>query len=327
MLPCPRGRQSCGWKQQWASAALHEEETSRKDARRGGWQRGKLLHGFADFGLQVCGCGRSRGREGAGFQAVRLLEQTVRQGASEGVQAEVVRVWSEEMLLVLLQDSPRCLAARSHRDRRRVLLLRCGGGRGSVRDSHRREGVSRQGRNFSGMCLTIWQALNLFCCHLSLPFLIVDRQTHPFKLDIFVSELYFDSCMQIFLLTGMWFDGVQSPLREEQLVKGKLTYSCGSCFPGKSLISTLLSRIDFSAHCLHSGIFLDSDLNAHELIRPHDISVLCKGSQHLMWWPSVAVIWLWRVRCQKNRCLWFRSAWLSLPEVGTDFFTADGVNG
>lgn len=142
MLLCQRNGQSCGWKQEWASAVLQEEETSRKDARRGGWQRGALLHGFAIRELQVRGCGRHRGSEGAGLQTVWLLEQTVRQGALEGVQAEVVCVWSEEMLFVLLQVSPGCPAARTHRNMRCVFQLRFGRGRGSVWDPHGRQRVS-----------------------------------------------------------------------------------------------------------------------------------------------------------------------------------------
>lgn len=142
MLLCQRNGQSCGWKQEWASAVLQEEETSRKDARRGGWQRGALLHGFAIRELQVRGCGRHRGSEGAGLQTLWLLEQTVRQGALEGVQAEVVCVWSEEMLFVLLQVSPGCPAARTHRNMRCVFQLRFGRGRGSVWDPHGRQGVS-----------------------------------------------------------------------------------------------------------------------------------------------------------------------------------------
>jgi len=129
MPPSHRGRQSCGGNS--SGHPLHEH-TSGKDARRGGWQRSKPVHSFADCARQVGGCGRGRGSEGAGLQAVRVPAQTVRQGASSGVQAEVVRVRSEEMLLLLLQDSPRCLAARAHRDRRRVLQLRRGGGRGTV---------------------------------------------------------------------------------------------------------------------------------------------------------------------------------------------------
>lgn len=114
------------------TVAALQEELSKKDARRGGWQRGQAESASADRGRQVRGRGRGRLREGAGVQTVRLLEQTVWQGASKGIQAAVVRVRPKKMLHVLLQESAGRTAARTHRHKRRVLQLRPGGRGGPV---------------------------------------------------------------------------------------------------------------------------------------------------------------------------------------------------
>lgn len=279
MLPCPGGKQSCGWKREWASAALHEEETSGKDARRGGWQRRKLLHSLAVYGLQVCGCGRDRGSEGADRKTVRILEQTVRQGAPEGLQAEVVRLWSEEMLFVFLQDSPRCLATRAHRNRRCVLQLRRGGGRGSVWDPHCREGIPHEGRNFSA-CVARWWSC--FCCHLSLP--ISGRHTHSDLTDLY------EVCILVRHADISADREVIGQLSRKPSIKKPNNHFCvWVMFARQTLnqhIIRLIASNTLSAHCLHVEIILASGSHLH-LHQPWWHLCFCKGLEHLMWWSSL----------------------------------------